>query len=94
MATDEAGVTIDAATGQPLPTPPRRRRPKFIKLATIGDIQGELARLYRQVRAGEVAPQDATRMGYLLNLLAGLIETHDLERRLEALEQQQLGGEL
>lgn len=89
MATDDDGLVLDHDSGQPLPPSPRRRRPKFVRLATINDVKDELARLYRQVRAGEVAPQDATRMGYLLNLLAGLIVDHDLEQRIEALEQQQ-----
>lgn len=85
-ATDEEGAVIDHDSGQALPPPPRKRR-HHVRLATIADIQTELAKLYRQTKAGEIATQDATRLGYLLNTLAGLIEAHDLERRIQALEQ-------
>jgi len=85
-ATDEEGAVIDHDSGQPVPPTPRKRR-HHVKLETIGDIKSELARLYRQAKAGEIATQDATRLAYLLNSLAGLIESHDLERRIQALEQ-------
>ena len=58
-----------------------------MKLATVQDVANELARLYRQTRAGLVPPADASRFAYMLNTLAGLIELGQLEARLTALEQ-------
>ena len=63
------------------PTPRRK-----IALHTAGGIRRELARLYRDARSGVVQTADATRLGYLLDLLRKCLETSELERRLEALE--------
>lgn len=82
-ATKRRPVTLDAGSGQLAPTP----RAKHIKLATVQDVADELARLYRQTRAGMVPPADASRFAYMLNTLAGLIELGQLEARLTALEQ-------
>lgn len=82
-ATKRRPVTVDAGSGQLAPTP----RPKHIKLATVQDVADELARLYRQTRAGLVPPADASRFAYMLNTLAGLIELGQLEARLTALEE-------
>lgn len=82
-ATARRPVTVDAGSGRLAPTP----RPKHVKLSTVQDVANELARLYRQTRAGLVPPADASRFAYMLNTLAGLIELGQLEARLTALEQ-------
>lgn len=46
----------------------------------------QLARLYRSMKAGEIAPADGTKLAYVLNLLRQAIETGQLEARLAALE--------
>lgn len=81
-ATAHRPVIVDAGSGRLAPTP----RPKHVKLATVQDVARELARLYRQSRAGFVPPADASRLTYMLNTLAGLIEMGQLEARLTALE--------
>ena len=62
--------------------PPRLRLP----LASAGDVARELARLYRQARAGQMEVQDASRLANILQILARVLETSDLEARIEALE--------
>ena len=62
--------------------PPRLRLP----LRTADDVQKELARLYRSMKAGGIAPADGTKLAYVLNLLRQAIETGQLEARLAALE--------
>ncbi|MCU0809940.1 MAG: hypothetical protein MUE59_02680 [Thiobacillaceae bacterium] len=83
-ATKRRPVTIEGGSGRLTPTP----RPKHIKLATVQDVANELARLYRQTRAGRVPPADASRFAYMLNTLAGLIELGELERRVDSLERE------
>lgn len=61
---------------------PRLRLP----LSTLEHCRRELARLYRSAKAGEIAPQDATRLAYLLHLLARMLEVGELERRIAQLE--------
>ncbi|MCM0754427.1 hypothetical protein M7784_04110 [Desulfovibrio aminophilus] len=60
--------------------PPRRR------LKTAQDLRLFLGDLMNKVNRGEVDPSLARCLGYLGQVLAGLIATSDLEARLEALE--------
>ena len=52
------------------------------------DVARELARLYRSARAGAVPVGDASRLAHILHVLARVLETSDLEQRIEVLEQQ------
>ena len=76
---DKQGATIDSKTLRVLP-PPR------LNLTTTDDLRREMAKLYRDARNGLLPTQDATRLGYLLDLMRKMIETNDIEKRLEQLE--------
>jgi len=67
----------------PAPTHPKRLR---LPLTTAVDVRKEMARLYREMKAGQIPTQDGSRLGYVLSLLRRTIETADIEQRLEALE--------
>lgn len=69
-----------AATKQA--TPPRLRLP----LATVGDVRRELARLYREGKAGQRDIQDVSRLANVLQILNRAIEGSEFEQRLEQLE--------
>lgn len=62
--------------------PPRRR------LKTAQDLRLFLGDLMNKVNRGEMDPSLARTLGYLGQVLAGIITTSDLEKRLEALEAQ------
>lgn len=81
-------VTVDGVEVIEAPRPRLR-----IPLNTANDVQQELARLYRQMKAGQIPTQDGSRLAYVLNLLRQSIETGDLETRIQALEaaRQKLG---
>lgn len=85
-APNEDGFVIDGATGLPVP-PTRSKREKFIPLATLDDVKVELARLYRQTKAGRVASSDASRLAFILNSLGRVIVDAELEQRIQQLEQ-------
>jgi hypothetical protein len=51
--------------------PPRRRKP----LTTVASILREQARLYREVRNGRLAPEDGTRLVYMLREARSTIES-------------------
>lgn len=72
----------------PEPTHPKRMR---LPLATADDVRKEMARLYRQMKAGQIAPSDGTKFAYVLSQLRQAIETGDLEARLLALEKATAG---
>lgn len=63
--------------------PPRRLR---LPLSTAEDVTRELSRLYREGKAGQRDVGDVSKLANVLALLARLIETSDLEKRLERLE--------
>lgn len=77
---EETAVIVDGVDVL-LPAPRLR-----IPLRSAGDVQRELARLYRQMKAGEIAPADGTKLAYVLNLLRAAIEAGDLEQRIQTLE--------
>jgi len=86
MTTENALVPIDKTQTTPtlalLPTP-QRRGPV---LETLTDVRREMARVYRQMRHGRIDTQDATRMTYVLSQIAKIIETTQLDARIEAVE--------
>jgi predicted DNA-binding protein (UPF0278 family) len=57
-----------------------------IRLANLSDVAKEIRKLYREARAGTLATAEATKLAYLLNMLAGILTASDLEERLAALE--------
>ena len=63
-----------------------------IDLRSALAIRRELAAVYRDARTGKLALADATRLGYLLELLRRSVETSDLQERIEALERGQGRG--
>lgn len=64
-----------------------------LKLTTADDICKEYQRLYRAMKAGNIPPADGTKLAFVLNLLRQAIETGDLAKRLELLEQAQKAQE-
>ena len=57
-----------------------------LKLNSIDDVKAEMARLYREGKAGQRDVQDVSRLANVLALLARMIEGSDLEKRIAALE--------
>ncbi len=82
---DDAGelIVVDGVEVLEAPTPRLR-----IPLRTADDVSRELARLYRQMKSGQIPTQDGSRLAYVLNLLRTAIETGELEKRINQLEQQ------
>lgn len=71
-----------AAGGVPAAPRPRLRLP----LNTADDARRELARLYREAKSGGRDVSEASKLANMLAILARMIETGDLEARIEALE--------
>ena len=61
---------------------PRRR------LKTATDLRRYLGNLINRVEQGETAPEIASKLGYLSNILLRVIEGSDFEARIEALEEE------
>lgn len=71
-----------ASTGGASDPPSRLRLP----LRTVDDVKAELARLYREGKAGRRDIADVSKLAHVLSLLGRLIEGSDFEARIRALE--------
>ena len=69
--------------------PPSPHLKGSIALTKMQHVRAELSRLYREVRTGKLDAGTATKLTYMLQVLAKIIEGSDLEARLNALEQAQ-----
>ena len=76
----KGGLTIDGTTQTILPPPPK------IDLATPLDVRREMAKVYRDAKAGKIDTQDGSRLIYMLSQVGKMIELHEVETRLAALE--------
>ena len=65
---------------------PARRKAFRARLETVRDVQGQLARLYREARSGAIDVQDASRLANVLAILGRMIGDTELESRIAALE--------
>ena len=66
--------------------PGTNRKPPAPRLDSAIRVRRELARLYGEARAGTLAVGDASKLANVLQILGRMIETGDLEVRLEELE--------
>ena len=73
-------ATIDGANLHVLPTPPT------IHLKTADDVRLEMAKVYRDMRRGDIDMSDGTKLVYVLSQLNKAIETTLIEVRMESLE--------
>ena len=77
---DDAQDRADSSDGtQPVP---RLRLP----LKTLDDVKAELARLYREGKAGRRDVAEVSKLANVLSILGRLIEGVELAARVEALE--------
>jgi hypothetical protein len=56
------------------------------RLKTIGDVSHFLAKIINQVVRDEVSESKAAKLGYLSNILIGIIRDYELEERVKKLE--------
>ncbi len=69
-----------------LPTTRAAPIPRPGSLSNIFRIQQEMGKVYRDARTGRIKPSDGTKLIYILNTMANLIEKGELEKRLDELE--------
>lgn len=73
-------TTLDGESGKVLPTPPT------IHLKSINDVRLEMAKVYREMRNNSIEAQQGTRLVYVLSAIGKLIELHEIELRIQAIE--------
>ncbi len=83
---EESPVIIDAATGEIETLPPTKNRRYRCKLDTLADVKAEMAKVYREARSEQLDPAAATKLVWMLQAVGKVIETGDIEKRIEQLE--------
>lgn len=68
-------------------TPPPSPMEKRVKLKTVSDVSREMAKLYREARNRKIDVADASKLANMLSILSRILETSELEKRVEQLEQ-------
>lgn len=58
------------------------------RLKTLADVRRYLSCLINDYRCDEIKGEKASKLGYLLNILKGVISDSDLESRISALEKE------
>ena len=56
------------------------------RLDTADRVRRELARVYKDARCRRIEAGDASKLASVLGLIVRIVETSDIERRLDALE--------
>lgn len=85
---NEYPVEIDGLTGKVDDLPYTKGTRYRAKLDSMQDVRREMAKLYRESRSGIIEVVDATKMTWMLQAIGKVIETSDLEKRIEILEEQ------
>lgn len=83
LAADDTHDTPQARADAGDQREPRLRLP----LKTMDDVKAELARLYREGKAGRRPIPEVSKLANVLGILGRLIEGVDLAARIEALEE-------
>ena len=82
---DEAPTGTTAGnSGTPSPSPASTKASRRMRLHTVTDVKRELRRIYIDTRNGSLKSADATKLAYILNMLANLMVDSDLEERVNA----------
>jgi hypothetical protein len=79
-------VEIDGITGEVETLPPQKGKRYRCQLDTMSDVKREMAKVYRECRSEILDAQTGTKLTWMLQGIAKVIETSDLEKRIEALE--------
>lgn len=80
-------VEIDGITGEVETLPPQKGRRYRCELNTVQDVRREMAKVYREARGDMIDAQTGTKLTWILQAVAKVIEGSDLEKRIEILEQ-------
>lgn len=86
FAATPAPQVDQSATERPKETGKKEKR---VRLSDLPSVRRELAKIYSLARSGQMEPQTASRLAYLLDLMAKIMEKEALQGlsdRLEAIE--------
>jgi hypothetical protein len=68
------------------PSPARPASRCRVRLHDLRGVKSELGVLYRQAKTGRLDPATATKLAFLLNSIAAIVQSTELEQRISQLE--------
>lgn len=86
MAGEHFGIIEKNKINKEIPPMEEKKAPRRKRLKTLADVRVYLAALINETRSGAVESGLAGKLGFLLNILRGVIVDADLEARIEKLE--------
>ena len=63
-----------------------QKKVRIARLNTVGGVVGELGKIYREARRGQLDVGDATRLAMILREIRCALEVSEFEARLQAVE--------
>lgn len=79
-------LEINGVTGEVSDLPPTKGQRYRCQLDTLQDVRREMAKVYRESRSNVLDPVTGSKLVWMLQSVARVIEGSDLEKRLEILE--------
>jgi len=79
-------IEINGVTGEVSDLPPQKGQRYRCQLDTLQDVRREMAKVYRESRSNVLDPVTGSKLVWMLQSVARVIEGSDLEKRLEILE--------
>lgn len=79
-------VEVDGVTGRVTDLPHTKNTRYRAKLDSLSDVKREMSKCYREARSGVLDVQDSTKLVWILQAVGKVIESSDIEKRIEILE--------
>lgn len=80
FSSEKTPVSVTRREAAVLPTPPN------IGLKSIDDVRLEMAKVYREMRRGDIESSNGTKLVYVLSQIGRIIETNQVAERIAAIE--------
>ena len=76
-----------AALAPPPPPPAKAKRKRYVRLENSPQIRREMAKVYRQMQAGEIDAIKGTKLVYVLTEISRTLERENVEKLSERLDE-------
>ena len=84
---EAAETPADAGTSIAPPPPARAKRKRYVRLENSPQIRREMAKVYRQMEAGEIDAIKGTKLVYVLTEISRTLERENVEKLSERLDE-------
>lgn len=83
---ETAETLADAGASRVPPPPAKAKRQRYVRLESSPQIRREMAKVYRQMKAGELDPVKGGKLVYVLTEISRTLERENVEKLSERLD--------